>query len=169
MFRVLAGYFLTVINNDSLFSASCGGTISITDTTRKITWQWNITLFKRRYIFKCFFLHCHVSLGGVRLVFASLPSQQVACFLMASQALILSIMKRRVRNFFAVLVPRWWRRGRVFLILLWYFCEFVVVGNPKQLPNRIYMMIWSFFWFQIGSPHTFFLGDCSVHGWFPWR
>ena len=31
------------------------------DTPRKQTWQWNITMFNRRYIFKWCVFHCHVS------------------------------------------------------------------------------------------------------------
>ena len=31
---------------------------------RKLTRQWNITIFNRRYIFKCLFFHCHLSFRG---------------------------------------------------------------------------------------------------------
>ena len=31
------------------------------DTPRKQTWQWNITMFNKRYIFKWCVFHCHVS------------------------------------------------------------------------------------------------------------
>ena len=32
---------------------------------RKLTWQWKITRFNRRYIFKWLSFHCHVSFRGV--------------------------------------------------------------------------------------------------------
>ena len=32
--------------------------------SRKLTWQWKITIFNRRYIFKCLFFHCHISFPG---------------------------------------------------------------------------------------------------------
>ena len=33
----------------------------------KLTWHWNITMFTRRYIFKWWVFHCHVSFAGVYL------------------------------------------------------------------------------------------------------
>ena len=30
----------------------------------KLTWQWKITIFNRRYIFKWLFFHCHLSFRG---------------------------------------------------------------------------------------------------------
>ena len=32
--------------------------------SRKLTWQWKITILNRRYIFKWLFFHCHVSFQG---------------------------------------------------------------------------------------------------------
>ena len=34
--------------------------------SRKLTWQWKITISNRRYIFKWLFFHRHVSFGGCR-------------------------------------------------------------------------------------------------------
>ncbi len=31
----------------------------------KLTWQWKITIFNRKYIFKWWIFHCHVSLRGI--------------------------------------------------------------------------------------------------------
>ena len=40
--------------------------VSLICTPKKLTWQWNITIFNRRYLFKCFFVHCHVSFCRAR-------------------------------------------------------------------------------------------------------
>ena len=42
----------------------------------KLTWQWNITIFNRKYIFKGSIFHCHVSLpeGSWHLFFAFVPT-----------------------------------------------------------------------------------------------
>ena len=46
------------------------------NTLRKLTWQWKITMFNTRYIFKRLFFRCHVSFQECTIVGVNPPSKE---------------------------------------------------------------------------------------------
>ena len=65
----------TIATMPTAWGAECG--IEVWGCTFQKTnrWQWKITIFNRRYIFKWLFFHCHVSFRG-----CCIPSASFCCF-----------------------------------------------------------------------------------------
>ena len=75
--QVLApnGRLLLVANLANVDSLGLGDGICLTSDVekqqlhpRKLTWQWNMTILNRRYIFNQLVFHCHVSFPGCTLL-----------------------------------------------------------------------------------------------------
>ena len=48
---------------------SCSSSVGAMRESSKVRWQWNITMFNRRYIFKCLFFHRNVCLQECNFFF----------------------------------------------------------------------------------------------------
>ena len=90
-------------------------------TPRKLWWQWKITIFNRRYIFKWLVFQCHISFPGCNFERQILFFEATFCIASATRAIWWS------KTIFCVNSSNQKANGIIGIVLLTWWCQRTVL------------------------------------------